>query len=167
MSWTLFKTKCAVLSGPQHISKELFAQTIAEAYHQCISLHFDSMSGGGRLVNNAPKLPILNQQILGVCTANLASHQDVDFLKQIGPFIQAYWAGNLIVGPCGITTITSIGTWNNIKVPPNTDFNIILNALILSCRTHLMTLTGTFQSTVIVPPIPPLPWSGAMLQSLP
>ena len=164
MSWSLFKTKCNVLTGQQHVSKEQFAQTIASAYHQCVSLHFDTMSGGGKLTNNAPKLPILNQQILAVCTANLASHADVDFLKQIGPAFVNYFVGIVITGPTGVVTITSPGQWNNVKVPQNLDFQIILNALMISCRTHIMTLTGTYVSNIL--PIS-TPWSGALLQSMP
>jgi len=165
MSWSLFKTKCNVLTGQQHVSKEQFAQTIASAYHQCVSLHFDTMTGGGKIVNNAPKLPILNQQILAVCTANLASHADVDFLKQIGPAFVQYWIGISIVGPTGVVVITNPGQWNNVKVPQNLDFQIILNALMISCRTHIMTLTATYTSTVV--PGVVSPWSGALMQSMP
>lgn len=165
MSWSLFKTKCNVLTGQQHVSKEQFAQTIASAYHQCVTLHFDTMTAGGKIVNNAPKLPILNQQILAVCTANLASHADVDFLKQIGPAFVSYWIGIVISGPTGVVTVLNPGQWNNIKVPPNTNFQIILNALMLACRTHLMTLQGQYVSTV-APGIVSM-WSGALLQSLP
>lgn len=165
MSWSLFKTKCNVLTGQQHVSKEQFAQTISSAYHQCISLHFDTITGGGKIVNNAPKLPLLNQQILSICTANLASHQDVDFLKQIGPFFVAYWTGLIITGPLGTVTVLNPGQWNNIKVVQNNNFQIILNALMLSCRTHIMTLTGTYVSSVVPPTT--TPWSGALLQSLP
>lgn len=165
MSWSLFKTKCNVLTGPQHTSKELFAQTIASAYHQCITLHFDSMTAGGKVVNNAPKLPALYQGILSMCTANLASHQDVDFLKQIGPFFVQYWVGIVIVGPTGTVTVLNPGTWNNVKVDQNFDFQIILNALIIACRTHIMSLQGQYVSSVV--PGVTAPWSGALLQSLP
>ena len=165
MSWSLFKTKCNVLTGPQHISKELFAQTIADAYHQAVTLHFDSMTAGGKLVNNAPKLPMLYQGILSMCTANLASHQDVDFLKQIGPYFIQYWLGLIIIGPTGTVTVLNPGTWNNIKVIQNTNFEIILNALIMACRTHIMTIQGQYVSSVI--PTVTAPWSGALFQSLP
>lgn len=165
MSWSLFKTKCNVLTGPQHISKELFAQTIADAYHQAVTLHFDSMTAGGKLVNNAPKLPMLYQGILSMCTANLASHQDVDFIKQIGPFFVQYWLGLLIIGPTGTVTVLNPGTWNNIKVIQNTNFEIILNALIMACRTHIMTIQGQYVSSVV--PSVTAPWSGALFQSLP
>lgn len=165
MSWSLFKTKCNVLTGPQHISKELFAQTIADAYHQAVTLHFDSMTAGGKLVNNAPKLPMLYQGILSMCTANLASHQDVDFLKQIGPYFIQYWLGLIIIGPTGTVTVLNPGSWNNIKVIQNTNFEIILNALIMACRTHIMTIQGQYVSSVI--PSVTAPWSGALFQSLP
>jgi hypothetical protein len=165
MSWSLFKTKCAVLTGPQHISKTQFAQVIADAYHSAVSLHFDSMTAGGKLINNAPKLPILQQQIQVWCTANLASSGEVDFLKQIGPAFVQYWTLLSIVGPTGNVIVSSPGVWTNIKVVQNYDFNILLNALILSCRIHLTTLTGTYTSSVI--PGVVSPWSGISLQSLP
>jgi hypothetical protein len=165
VSWSLFKTKCAVLTGKQHISETQFAQVIADAYHQCISLHFDTMTAGGKLVNNAPKLPLLQQQIQVWCTANLGSHQDVDFLKQIGPAFIQYWTGIIIVGPTGTVSVLNPGIWNNIKVVQNFDFQIILNALILSCRTHIMSLQGQYVSSVV--PGVTAPWSGALLQSLP
>lgn len=165
MSWSLFKTKCNVLTGPQHISKELFAQTIADAYHQAVTLHFDSMTAGGKIINNAPKLPALYQGILSICSANLASHQDVDFLKQIGPFFIQYWIGLSILGPTGTVVVTSPGQWNNIKVMQNFDFQIILNALIIACRTHIMTVQGIYTSSVL--PSVTSAWSGALLQSMP
>ena len=165
MSWSLCKTKCNVLNVMQHVSKELFSQTIADAYHSCVSLHFDSMSAGGKLVNNAPKAPLLYQGILSMCTANLASHQDVDFLKQIGPFFIQYWTGLIIIGPTGTSTVLNPGTWTNIKVVQNFNFQIIMNALIVACRTHIMSLQGQYVSSVI--PGVTAPWQGAMLQSLP
>lgn len=165
MSWSLFKTRCNVLTGNQHVSKELFAQTIANAYHECMSLHFDSITAGGKLINHSAKLPILNQQILSVCSANLQSHQDVDFLQQIGPAFVSYWSGLIIIGPTGTDTVLNPGSWTNIKVVQNFNFQIILNALIVACRTHIMTLSGTYISSVV--PGVTSPWSGGMFQSLP
>lgn len=165
MSWTLFKTKCNVLTGPQHISVELFAQTVASAYHQAVTLHFDSMTAGGKLVNNAPKLPVLYNQLLAQCNANLNAHNGVELTRQLGPFIQAYWTGLVIIGPTGTVTITSPGQWTGIPTPPNQNFQIILNNIVTSARTHIMTLTGIYVSSVL--PGVTAPWSGAMLQSLP
>lgn len=165
MSWSLFKTKCMVLTGQQHISVPQFAQTISDAYHQAVSLHFDTMTAGGKLVNNAPKLPILNQQILTQCNANLASQSEVFLLNQIGPFIQSYWTGLVITGPTGVVTILSPGTYVGIPVVQNFDFNILLNMMITCFRTHIMTLTGQYVSSVV--PGVTAPWSGALLQSLP
>ena len=165
MSWSVFKAKCNVLTGNPHVTKELFAQTLSDAYHTCVSLHFDSLTAGGVLTNNAPKLPILNQQILSICTANLASHQDVDFLKQIGPAIVTYWTSLIITGPTGVVTIINPGTWQNVKVVPNTNFQVILNAFMIAARTHIISLTGTYVSSVV--PGVTSPWSGALFQSLP
>jgi len=165
LSWSLFKTKCMVLTGQQHISVPQFAQTISDAYHQAVSLHFDTMSGGGKLINNIPKFPILNQQILTQCNANLASQSEVHILNQIGPFIQSYWTGLVITGPTGVVTIISPGTWVGIPVVQNFDFNILLNMMITCFRTHIITLTGQYVSSVV--PGLTAPWSGALFQSLP
>ena len=166
MSWSVFKAKCNVLTGNPHVTPELFAFTIADAYVSCMNLHFDSMSAGGTLTTMTAKLPLLQQQILMYCNLNRQSTADVDFLAQIGPAIVNCWPASIIVGPTGITTITSPGTWGNVKVPPNTNFQIILDALEMACRVHLTTLAGTYVSTVIVPP-PTVPWNGSLLQSLP
>ena len=165
MSWSLFKTRCNVLTGNQHVSKELFAKTISNAYHECMSLHFDTMSAGGKLTNNSPKVLPLYQGILSMCTANLASHQDVDFLKQIGPYFIQYWTGLIIIGPTGTSTVFNPGAWTNVKVVQNFNFQIIMNALIVACRTHIMTLQGQYVSSVV--PGVTSPWSGALLQSMP
>lgn len=165
MSWSLFKTKCMVLTGQQHISVPQFAQTIADAYHQAVTLHFDTMTAGGVIVNNAPKFPILYQQILAQCNANLASQSEVHILNQIGPFILSYWTGLVITGPTGVVTVLSPGTWVGVPVVQNFDFNIMLNMMITCFRTHIMTVTGQYVSSVV--PGVVSPWSGALLQALP
>jgi len=165
MSWSLFKTKCMVLTGQQHISVPQFAQTISDAYHQAVTLHFDTMTAGGVLTNNAPKFPILYQQILAQCNANLASQSEVHLLNQISPFILSYWTGLVITGPTGVVTIISPGTWVGVPVVQNFDFNIMLNMMITCFRTHIMTLTGQYVSSVV--PGVTAPWSGALFQSLP
>ena len=165
MSWSLFKTKCNVLTGPQHISTELCAQTITSGYHQAVSLHFDSMSAGGKIVNNAPKLPILYNQFLAQCKANLAQHNEIHILNQMGPMILNYWAGIIIQGPTGTSSVLNPGTWTGIPVVQNFDFQIILNAMITCFRTHIMTLQGQYVSSVL--PGVTSSWAGPMLQSLP
>ena len=89
----------------------------------------------------------------------------IDFLAQIGPAFISYWTGLNILGPTGTVIVTSPGTWSNLKVPPNQNFQIILNNLEIACRTHLMTLVGTYTSSVV--PGVVSPWSGALFQSLP
>lgn len=154
-----------VLTGPQHISVQQFSQTITDAYHQCILLHFDSQTAGGRVINVDPKFPIFNQQMLQQCIANLNSQGEVNLLKQIGPMIQMYWTGAMIVGPTGTVTVTSPGSWVGINVPPNFDFNIMLNMMINEFRVHLTTLVGIYTSSTI--PGLVTGWSGTMLQCLP
>lgn len=130
-----------------------------------MNLHFDSMTAMGVLTNNAPKLPILTQQILTIAESNRQTTADIDFLQQIGPAFVAYHAGGIIIGPTGTTTITSPGNWSNLKVPPNTNFQVILSNLEMACRTHLMTLVGVYVSSVV--PSVTSPWSGALFQSMP
>lgn len=166
MSWSLFQTQCSVLTGPQHISVIQFAQTISSAYHSCISLHFETVTGGGLVINNAPKLPVLNQQILAQCNANLHSNsQSINLIQQIGPAFLSYWTGIIITGPTGIVNVLSPGTWNAIPVVQNNNFNIWLNAFMMTARTHIMTLTGQYISSVV--PGVTTPWSGATLIGLP
>lgn len=165
MSWSLFKTRCNVLTGNPHVTMELFAQTIASAYSDCMSMHFDSMTAGGVLVNNVPKMPILNQQILQVCQMNLQSGADVDFLAQIGPAFVNYHVGLIWTGPTGTNTTVSPGVWSNVKIPPNQNFQVILNALEVACRTHLMTITTLYVSSVV--PGVTAPSTGALFQCLP
>ena len=165
MSWSVFKAKCNVLTGNPHVTIDLFADTIAGAYHDCVSLHFDTLTGGGQLTNNQPKKPILSQQIKSFCEINRNTTNSVELLQQIGPAMVSYWVGLIITGPVGFVTITSPGTWSHIPTPPNTNFQIILNNFMLCARTHIMTLTGIYTSTTV--PGVTSPWSGALLQSLP
>lgn len=165
MSWSVFKAKCNVLTGNPHVTPELFAFTIADAYVTCISMHFDSMSGMGVVTTFAPKLPLLQQQILMYCNLNRQSTADVDFLAQVGPAFVSMWSGEIILGPLGTTVVSSPGSWSSLKVMPNTNFQIILNALVISCRTHLMTLSGTYTSSVL-PGVVSV-WNGSLLSCLP
>lgn len=165
MSWSLFKTQCNVLTGNPHVTTQLFASTIANAYHSCMSLHFDSMTGGGVLTNNAPKLPVLEQSILQYCELNRQSTADVDLLQQLGPSFILYWTGLIWIGPTGTNLVINPGQWSNVKTPPNTNFQIILNNLVVACRAHLMTITGTYTSSII--PGLVAPSTGALFQCLP
>lgn len=165
MSWSLFQTKCSVLTGQQHVSREQFSQTISDAYHQTMMLHFDTMTAGGKLTNSQPKVLPLYNGLLSICNANLMSQTDVHWIQQIGPLFQTYWVGNVIVGPTGVVTVTSPGTWIGPKIVQNYDFTILLQTLIATARAHIMTLVGTYVSSVV--PGVTSPWSGAMLQTLP
>lgn len=154
-----------VLTGQQHVSVTQFAETISSAYHQSVSLHFDTMTAGGHIINSAPKYPILYNQILAQCNANLAAQSEVNLLQQIAPFIQQYYVGLQILGPTGTVVITSPGVFTGIPVVQNLDFNIMLDTMIMCFRTHITTLIGVYTSSVI--PGVVSPWSGTMLQCLP
>lgn len=165
MSWSLFKVRCNVLTGNPHVTTQLFANTIASAYHECMMLHFDSLTAGGKLTNTAPKLPLLQQQILTFCEANRQNPNDLDLLQQIGPSFIQYHVGAIWVGPTGTNTVISPGTWTNIKTPANTNFQIILDNLITSCRVHLTTITTLYVSTVL--PGVTTTGTGALFQCMP
>jgi hypothetical protein len=154
-----------VLTGQQHVSKEQFAQTVSSAYNQVVLLHFDSMTAGGKVVNSAPKLMPLYQGVLSICNLNIQQHNQTNFLQQLAPHIQTYWAGIIITGPTGIVTVTSPGSFTGIPVLPNNNFNILLNAMIAAFRIHILTLTGQYVSSVV--PGLVSPWSGIFLQTIP
>lgn len=165
MSWSLFKTKCMVLVGNTHTSVPMFAQTIADAYHQAVTLHFDTMTAGGKLVNNSPKFPILYQQILQQCQVNIQQHNQIQLIQQLKGIIENYYVGLSILGPTGTVSITYPGNFIGVPVTQNNNFNIMLDAMVLSFRTHIATLQGIYTSSVV--PGVTAPWSGALLQSLP
>ena len=72
----------------------------------------------------------------------------------------------MIVGPTGFVTVTGTGMWKAPPLPQNFDFNLMLWTFEAAARVHLTSLTGFYTSTVIVPPIV-VPWSGALLITLP
>lgn len=152
------------LTGTPHVSKEQFAQKISSAYHNSVMRHFELMTGAGKPIGLEAKVPSLLQGILTVCNMNLAQHNPVNWVQQVGKFIQIYWAGAFIQGSIGFVNVLSVGSWISVPVPANTDFNLILYAFESAARIHLMTLTGTYTSTVtgVV-----TPWSGASLQTIP
>lgn len=168
MSWTTFHSECMALTGMTHVSRVQFAEKMATAYHNCILRHFETLTSGGTVVNTSPKLPMLIQGFLAVCNQNMAQHNQVNWIQQIGQFILQYWVGALITGPTGFVNVTSTGTWTAPPVAPNYDFNIILYTFEAVARTHLVTLTGIYTSTVvIIPPPMTTPWSGGLLQTTP
>lgn len=149
-----------------HVSKEQYAQKMSQAYHNSIARHFDTITGMGKPIGLEAKLPALYQGFLAICTANLAQHNQVNWVKQVGKFIKLYWVGAFIQGPTGFVNVLNVGQWVSVPVPANTDFNLILYAFESAARIHLMTMTGTYTSTVTTPPIV-TPWSGAFLQTIP
>lgn len=168
MSWQLFRTECMALTGNPHVTETQFAQKLSQAYHNCILRHFESLTAGGVVINTAPKLPVLFQGFLQVCTQNKLQHNQVNWVQQVGNYITLYWTGAMITGPTGFVNVTSPGSWTAIPTAPTLDFNMFLLAFETSARIHLLTLTGIYTSTVVIIP-PPLttPWSGALLQTTP
>jgi hypothetical protein len=91
-------------------------------------------------------------------------YNNINWVQQIGKYITQYWAGAIIIGPTGIVNVTSTGTWKAPPVKQNYDFNIILWLFEATARIHIMTLVGTYTSTVL--PGVVSPWSGALFQSV-
>ena len=165
MSWSLFHTEMMALTGMQHVSRVQYAQKFSTAYHNSVLRHFDTLTAGGVVISTAPLVPVLFQGFLATCEQNLHQHKNVNWCQQVGKYVQQYWVGAVITGPTGVVTVTGTGSWNAPPVIQNTDFNIILWTFELAARIHLMTLTGTYVSTVV--PGVTSPWSGAMLQTIP
>lgn len=164
MSWSLFQAKCSVLTGKQHVSRRQFARTLSNAYHQSVVRHIDIVTAGGRIVGRNPQT--LFQGILSICEKNLRSpERNINFLQQIEPFIYAYWAGTVITGPTGVVIVTSTGKWIAPYVKQNYNFNVLINAMSNVARIHIMTLLGTYTSTVVTGLT--TPWSGYSLQTIP
>lgn len=165
MSWSLFVTECQALTGMKHVSRVQYSQIMASAYQNCVQRHFETVTGLGTPVSLIPKYPILYNGFLNTCEENLGSHREINWLRQIGKFIIRYWDGAVIVGPTGIVTVTNMGNWLAPNIKQNLDFNIMLYSYAATARIHLMTLAGTYVSTVI--PGLSTPWSGVTLQTTP
>lgn len=167
MSWSLFKVKMLALTGQPHVSTVQFAQTIATGYHQAVTLHFETMSGGGKIINNAPNVIPLYNGILSVCQANMNTHAPVQLLTQITPYITAYWStGITIIGPLATINVISPGVYTGLPIVQNNNFSILVDTMIMCFRSHIATLVGICTYTTVIPPIV-VPWSGATLISLP
>jgi hypothetical protein len=166
MSWSTFHTECMALTGRKHVSREQYSQKLSQAYHNCVMRHFDTPTAGGTVINTAPKVPALYRGFLSICEQNLKHHKQINWIEQVGVHILQYWAGAFITGPTGFVSVTSVGSWSPIPIRQNYDFNLILRAFALTCRVHMMTLTGLYTSTVTVPPFT-VPWSGGLLQTIP
>ncbi len=160
MSWNIFFTECMALTGMRHVSRTQYARTLATAYHTCVQRHYETMSSGGKITNADPKYQGLFQGFLSMCEQNLHRHGDINWISQVGVYVQQYWPGIIMTGPTGIVTVNTTGTWLAPKVRQNYDFRIIIYSLIATARVHIKTLTGTYVSTVL--PITS-PWSGTLL----
>lgn len=152
------------LTGMQHVSRVQYSNQMSSAYHECVLRHLDTLTAGGTVINTAPKLPMLNQGFLAVCEQNMMTHQNVNWIQQIGQYIITYWTGASIVGPTGTVTVTSPGSWTGPPVVQNLDFNVILYTFEAAARIHIMSLTGIYVSSVV--PGVTSPWSGALLQTI-
>lgn len=158
MSWEVFKSEVLTLSGNPHVTEQLFASTVANAYNSCMSRHIETLSGGGAMIGLSARTPILEQSILSRIQQNVQSHQEINIIEQIGPYIQNYWKGATYIGPAGSGVITSTGTWTPTPLPKNLDFRVFVNAFVISARAHILSMVGVH--TMFTPPGATVPWSG-------
>lgn len=172
MSWTLAYSKCWVLTGKQHVSTELFAETIVTAYHETIQRHVDLITAGALTLTIGPdRKQQLYTALLAEMNKNRQSGDNsVNLFQQIEPFIYQYWSGAKIIGPLGTVDITFTGSWINPWIKQNLSFSIILLAFIVTAKLHLATLVGIYKSSMKNQSGSPLiisPWSGLSLQTIP
>lgn len=164
MSYQLFKAELRNKVYKQHDSLNKFPSSFAAAYNNLVMRHFDTLTGGGKLVRISAGRPILQQSIYAQLMINRKSPAEVNFFNQIAPFIKIYWAGQQIIGPTGIVTITYPGEFIGPYLKQNQNINIFINTLVGVISTHIMTLTGMYTNayTGIT-----TPWSGALLRTTP
>lgn len=164
MSYSLFKTEIGALTGMQHVSRLQFAQVVGKAYNGLVERHFETLTGSGKVVAPIARLPALIQGIYSITESNLAQSNDVNFFSQIAPFIYTYWAGQVMMGPLGIATITSTGIFQGPIVPQNFNIQIWLNVFVGVVAVHILSLIGTYTNYVSGITSP---WSGGLLLTTP
>lgn len=170
MSWSLMFTQCWALTGVRHVSKEIFASTIADSYHGCVRRHLDTISGLPMGFIGEDKRNLLYEEILKICDENSNSVGDKNFLQQMGPIITKYWEDMIIDGPYGSVVIMFPGIWIAPPIKQNLNFSIMAAMFVLVSKIHLMTIVGVFTSLLKGPNGEPLiiaPWAGASLQTFP
>lgn len=168
------------------VSNAIFAKNLSEEYDKVIKAGFTllpfkgiAFEGGNQMLMATTLLGILNKTKLD---------KNGDLLRDIGPAIQAYWAGathsKLPIPytdswrkpefPCigAVKNVaTSIafcffpGVWTPILVTPNGEPAPFLLNFIISANLHLLTIGGSyFCDCIYPPPAPPgpgaLPWGG-------
>lgn len=164
MSYSLFKTEIMALTGMQHVSRMQFAQVVGNAYNNLVLRCFETLSGGGQFLAAAGGVGALINGIHSITEQNLQQHNNIDFFNQIAPFIYTYWAGQPCIGPLGVVTVTSPGTFQGPIVPQNFDATIFINIFQGVVATHLLTLQGTYVNSITGVTTP---WSGVTLMTTP
>lgn len=163
MSWSVFKAQLGALTGIQHLSRQQYANTVATAYDMCIMRHFDTLSGGGKVIVPGKAL-LLEQQILGILELNATNHAQVNLVQQFGPAIKAYWTGAQILGPAGSASVNFTGVWLALPMPQNMSFQIMINNIAITAQIHLLSLVGTHKMFSF--PWAVVPWSGGFLRTV-
>jgi len=162
MSWERFKAAMSVVDGPQNADVTHFSRTLATEYHLTMQSHFDLASGGGKVVNLDGRDEILYEGLLAANMANRSIATPINWLQTMGGAFTAYWAGTVIVGPLGTVSILDSGACVTVNLKPHTNYQLVVDALELSLKIHIMTLIGQLITVTTPPSI--VPWSGSSLQ---
>lgn len=164
MSFSLFRAGMNALTGMQHVSRMQYSQIIAKSYNSVIENTFETLTGAGKVIAPIAGVPGLTAGIYQITEMNLHQHKAINFIRQMNPYIQTYWASKVIIGPTGVVKILSPGNFMGPIIPQNMDFRIKINIMCAAIAVHLMTLTGMYTNNVTGVTTP---WSGALLTPLP
>lgn len=164
MSYQLFKAELKQKVYIQHKDANKFPAAFATAYNNLVMRHFDTLTGGGKLVRISAGKPLLETSIKSIMMLNRVNSAEINWFNQIAPFIKLYWTAQQIIGPTGFVTITYPGEWIGPYIKQNNNINIFINTLVGVISTHIMTMVGTYTNayTGIT-----TPWSGALLRTTP
>jgi hypothetical protein len=166
MSYKLFKAECMATLYPPHSNKFKQAITMSRAYNNLVLNHVESVSGGGRFVSGALKIPLLiaGMQLVFEAQRRAGSYKKINIFNLLGPVIKLYWTGQVCVGPTGTVIVTNTGVFKGPPIPNNKSVDGFMKIFMGVIRTHILTLTGTYTNfyTGLT-----TPWTGALLQSLP
>jgi hypothetical protein len=165
MSYAAFKFEVISQLYPPHSDTVRQAQVIGTAYNNLVLRHFDTLSGGGQYLLGSARLPVLISGLQAIFALNRASgFSAVNIFRQIGPLLKAYWAGATIIGPLGVTVVSSPGNVFGPVIPQTTNYTVFLNIFCGVLYAHMLTLAGTFTSYWFGRTTP---WGGALLLSTP
>lgn len=167
MSYTLFKLELLSNLVPSHSSTTKQASSIARAYDNIVSRHFEVLTGAGRVTGSSARVPILQNGFQSVFDLNRkAGFNKLNIWTMMSPFIYSYWAGMMGNGPLGMFTVTFPGVFRGPVIPESVSYEAWLNIFCAVAYTHILTLAGIALITALPVPIT-VPWSGVLLLACP